>query len=328
LVASIFAAALLFAAGGVASSAAAPGDDNGKVVCTGTLSPDGNTCTITPTNSTSPGNDECSLFSTRPDVTQRCTITQKSDAGNNHVRVRMKIVQEKTALPFVGVCPAPLRSLPLSNQNACQILTVTQTSDSGSNSLNAVLRIIQENDERSAQRQNAGQQHTVDQCSGSRTSVLPLLPCVGPGTNLAKLRLFQTQEEEAEVKAQQFQRSTANGHFTQNSAGISRYDRKFVPHQTQEAPPGSTQIQDPEDYCCSGQFSNPGDSARDDVAVRQSSNCLPLSFCSQRDSITGNTIPTSGTGSVNLSVTTNVATRTERCSAQGGCTKSIFIGVD
>lgn len=346
LVASIFGAALLFATiavvPGVAqqialdpSANSAQDEDNDNdhgVVCSGTLSDNDNTCTIIQGSPTQPTDNraECRLFSNKPDVTQRCIITQTSGAGNNQVRVRMRIAQEKTATPFTGVCaPYPTRSLALSNQNACQILAVKQTSVSGSNSLEGKLKIAQELEgqqeddqgqpggQRLHQFQNAGQNHKVNQDSQT-------------GVQRVKLDLSQSQREESEVTADQFERSTggistAQSTITQTSNGVSDAERKFSVRQTQNAPAGTqgTQRQDPDDWCCSPQGTNPNDRFKIDLVVRQAAN---LRFASQADNIVGNFV-TTGNGTVRQSVTTNGGTTTNSCSGKT-CFIVITCGVE
>jgi hypothetical protein len=344
LVVAIFSASVLFVASGVTPSAWG-GDDGGGtgVVCTGTpsdrdASGNPNTCTINHAND-SGNNDECSLFSTQPDVTQQCIITQSSVTGNNNLRVRMVIAQSTSAAqPNTGACLAfPLRTLPNANQNGCQLLTVTQTSTLGSNSLDALMAIGQTLGSGTTQRQNAGQQHTVDQCSGLRTSVPP---CVGPGTNLATVNLGQGQNESSWVPVvAQRQRSTANGAISQLSglaAGAPQATRNFGAAQNQYAPACAAtspcQFQDPDDYCCFTQ----GASLSAALAIRQGvlqiQNLATL-FPRQSDQLVATWTTTgNGTGRQDVTRSNGGSTTTfsqsasgktgflaVTCGAEGGC---------
>lgn len=283
----------------------------------GTLIRMGNTTTCTITQTQATGNQAvCNLFSRRPNETQVCKITQTSGAGNNIAHARMRIAQDAVATPFAGSCPSPLRSLANANQNGCQILMLTQTSISGRNELIAKLRITQEIEQGTQQRQNAGQNHTISQKSTT-------------GALVAKVDLFQTQTELAKVIASQFERSTARGSFTQTSAGVARYDRDFKPRQVQKAPAGSTQVQDPDDFCCSGQGTNPADSANLSQVVTQIAS---QGNATQNDNLQGRTSPTTGIGTVHQSVTRTRAgvtnTTTQNCSQSGGCFIVLFCSVE
>jgi hypothetical protein len=318
LVVAIFSASVLFVASGVTPSAWG-GDDGGGtgVVCTGTPSDfdargNPNTCTITPINSTSPGNDECSLFSTQPDVTQRCIITQ-TGPGNNTARVRMVIAQSTSAPPFNGICPFPLRSLlALANQNGCQILTVTQTSLLGSNSLDAAMVIGQTLGSGATQGQNAGQDHKVTQCAGLSPG------CPGLGTNLATINLGQGQNESSWIPVgSQSQRSTGHGTISQLSgptAGAPQATRNFGAVQNQYAPSCALpltpcQFQDPEDYCCFNQALSPNavlTLRQGALQIQNPSACQGQPgdpcFPNQSDSLAGR-FTTTGNGTLDQQVT-------------------------
>ncbi len=313
---AFLAALVLVLSAGVVVRAAPDVDDkqDKKVECKGgTLTRTGNTttCNIIQTSTTGDNRAECKLHGNRPDEIQICNIKQTSGAGNNRVRVRMTIDQERSAPPFTGSCPG-LRSLLAANQNGCQKLTVTQTSGSGFNSVEAMLRITQEIEHGIGpvpvkQRQNVGQDARIHQKSTS-------------GGQLTRLDQFREQEEEAKVRADQFQRSTAHGNIAQNSAGISKAFANQKPRQEQEAPAGSTQVQDPEDFCCSVQLGNPANLFEINQKVSQLAN---LRAARQSDRIFGNCVPTSGNCTIKQSVTTNQGTTLNTCSQRGGC--SIFI---
>jgi hypothetical protein len=286
LVVAIFSASLLFVVSGVTPSAWSGDDGAPVVVCTGTLSPDGNTCTINDGNP-SGNNDECSLFSTQPDVTQKCTITQTS-FGNNNVRVRMVIAQGTGAAPLTRSCETfTYRALPLANQNGCQIMTVTQTSTLGSNSLDALMAIGQTLGSGTTQGQNAGQRHTVNQCAGVAGV------CAGLGTNLATVNLGQGQNETSWAPVlSQWQRITAHGFINQLSgltAGAPQETRNFGAVQNQYAPSCAAtspcQNQDPDDYCCSSQGLSPNAVLTYRQGVLQIQN-LRVPVPSQQDQLT------------------------------------------
>jgi hypothetical protein len=331
LVIAIFSASVMFVVSGVAPSA--NGDDGSPaVVCTGTpsdldASGNPNTCTITSLNSAG-NNDECSLFSTQPDVTQRCLITQTSVTGNNNLRVRMVIAQSTSAAqPNTGACSAfPLRTLPNANQNGCQLLTVTQTSTLGSNSLDALMAIGQTLSAGATQGQNAGQDHKVTQCAGVSPG------CIGLGTNLATINLGQGQNESSWVPVvAQRQRSTANGAISQLSglaAGAPQATRNFGAAQNQYAPSCISgtlcQFQDPDDYCCFTQGASLFAALTIRQGVLQIQNLATL-FPRQSDNLTA-TWTTTGNGTASQQVTRSNggATTTFSQSASG---KTGFLAV-
>jgi hypothetical protein len=299
LVASIFAAALLFAASGAPSSAAGPGNDNGNVVCTGTLSTDGNTCTITQTSTTGNNNAVCELFSAAPSVTLTCNITQVSAGGDNRAKVRLRAHQKKSP-----------------NEIANQRATVNQTTTgAGSNFLDIDENVKQQTEPHvgSTQNQTAREYATVNQKSGT-------------GQNLINLEQLQNQHAESNLVAFQHQISLSRGSITQNSLGISRAFAHQGERQRLQAKPGSTQIQDPDDFCCSVQQSNPADVFNISEDATQLAN---LKTARQTDVLRGS-CNSSGHCQVNLSVTANQQTpptQTASCSSQGtGCTRSIFVG--
>lgn len=296
-VASIFAAALLFAAGGVASSAAAPGDENGKVVCTGTLSANGTTCTITQISTTGSNNNAvCELFSAAPTVTLTCNITQVSAGGDNRAKVRLGAHQKKSP-----------------TENVNEQATVKQTTTgSGSNFLDIDETVKQQIEPHVGPTQNQTAREFATATQKSDT-----------GQNLINLDQFQKQHAESNAVAFQHQVSLSRGHITQTSLGISRAFARQDEDQRLQARPGSTQIQDPDDACCAVQQSNAADSFNITENAKQFAN---LTTAQQSDQLRG-VCNSSGRCQVNLSVTTNQGTTTQSCSSQGtGCARFIFIG--
>jgi hypothetical protein len=304
LVASIFAAALLFAASGVASSAADPEDDGGKNVCTGTLSNNGTTCTITQTSITAANNNAvCELFSAAPSVTLTCNITQVSAGGDNRAKVRLRAHQKKSP-----------------NEIANQQAFVTQTTTgAGSNFLDIDENVKQQIEPHvgTTQNQTAREFATANQKTGT-------------GQNLINLDQDQKQHAESNLVAFQHQISRTEGHIIQiqnsPSPGISRAFAHQRESQRLQAKPGSTQIQDPDDYCCAVQQSNPADVFNISEDAKQFAN---LKTARQTDVLRGS-CSSSGHCQVSLSVTANQQTpptRTQSCSSQGSsCAAFIFVG--
>jgi hypothetical protein len=289
----------LLVAGGAASSAADPEDDNGKVVCTGVLTNNGTTCTIAqgvPTPTTGNNNAVCELFSAAPTVTLTCNITQVSAGGDNRAKVRLRAHQKKSP-----------------TENATETATVSQkTTGAGSNFLDIDESVKQQIEPHmgSTQNQTAGEFATANQKSDT-------------GQNLTNLDQDQKQHAESNRVADQRQSSRSRGHITQHSLGLSRAFAHQRENQRLQAKPGSTQIQDPDDYCCAVQQSNPADTFDITEEARQLAN---LTTAFQTDRLIGS-CSSSGRCQVNLSLTTNSGTQRQTCSSQGGsCTRSIFVG--
>jgi hypothetical protein len=302
LFASIFGAALLLGTFGVASSAADPEDDSGKIVCTGALTNNGTTCTITQTSTTGSNNAVCELFSAAPTVTLTCNITQVSAGGDNRAKVRLRAHQKKSP-----------------TENATETATVSQkTTGAGSNFLDIDENVKQQIEPHVGRVQN----QTARQFAGFRFGA-PLYQKTDTGQNLINLDQDQKQHAESNVVAIQHQTSRTEGHITQISAGISRAFAHQRESQRLQAKPGSTQRQDPDDYCCAVQQSNPADTFDITEEARQLAN---LTTAFQTDRLIGS-CTSSGRCQVNLSLTTNSGTQTQSCFSQGSsCSRAIFVG--
>jgi hypothetical protein len=219
-----------------------------------------------------------------------------SAGGDNRAKVRLRAHQKKSP-----------------TENATETATVSQkTTGAGSNFLDIDESVKQQIEPHvgTTQNQTAREFATANQKSDT-------------GQNLINLDQDQKQHAESNVVAIQHQTSRSRGHITQHSAGISRAFAHQRESQRLQAKPGSTQTQDPDDYCCAIQQSNPADTFDISEDARQLAN---LTTAVQTDSLVGS-CSSSGRCQVNLSLTTNNGTQTQSCSSQGtGCTRSIFVG--
>ncbi len=290
---------VVLSVGVVARAAPAVPDPGQSVRCEpGTVTTPTNTvrCDITQTSTTGGNNNaECDISSNAPNIVLICNITQSTNGGDNHAKVRLRAHQNKSPTEKV-------------NERA----TVKQTTTgSGSNFLDLDEDAKQqiEPPEGNTQNQTARQFATANQKSDT-------------GQNLIKLNQSQNQHAESNKVATQHQTSSAQGHISQDSAGISRTFADQDADQHLVAKPGSTQIQDPDEFCCSHQASNPADTIVVNQKVRQRANGT-----SQRDNIFCDTTGTTGTGTCRQSVTTNQGTTTNSCGPKaGGCAVFIVCG--
>jgi hypothetical protein len=173
----------------------------------------------------------------RQKAAQSCEINQTNATGANSAAVRQLISQVTTRSP----------------QIAQQHADVTQLNDSGPNESDTVQEV-----EQVAKTEGPRVKHVQD----SRQAAA-LHQDAATGTNLERLQQSLTQNGEIErssgrgSSSSQLQDAALLGDVRQESAAVSRSFNRQEADQRLDAPPGTTQVQDPRSRCCTSQTDNP-----------------------------------------------------------------------
>jgi hypothetical protein len=282
------------------------GDSRNEAHCSGTTSGSG-TCTVVQGGAGN-NNAVCIENDSTPGATQMCDVTQANAGGKNRALI-VQTIQQNQSMAEMGK----------------QTANVNQMNGTGSNSLtlrqgiNQVVGQGQDEDNGNGNGNDAStgpgdeMQTATQNGSVSQTA--------GTGQNFSQFEQKQKQHEGTSSPSHQNQTSNQQGSIDQTSNGLSTADVNEDADQHMTAPPGSTQRQDPFQFCCSSQTTNPKNKFKIHQHVNQRANATAF-----QHNETDGTCATSGQCTVDQRVTENGNTATNQCGPSNACDIAIVCG--